>query len=244
MPLVRGSPASPAAQRTRQAGGRPRELARPMSPASATPGDTSRCRRPATSANASTPGRTRPQASGSRRRFAPAETRPAAPLLPLTARGPARARPRPRRGTRPAACAVITTGGAAGAAVAVRAGCLRAGLFRRNHGVPEANQTHLRYSTPGRASPRFSVNGRCMRAELAILDHLQRDGWHGVRGERLPRGAAIGVVPRPCLPDARRDWCADLGSQVLQRPAEREWREAQRLLRCARLEGTRRGQIR
>jgi len=39
--------------------------------------------------------------------------------------------------------------------------------------------------------PRFSVNGRCMRAEFAILAHLQRDGWHGVwvnayRGELRP----------------------------------------------------------
>jgi hypothetical protein len=28
--------------------------------------------------------------------------------------------------------------------------------------------------------PRFSVSGRCLRAEFAILDHLQGDGWHGV----------------------------------------------------------------
>jgi hypothetical protein len=30
------------------------------------------------------------------------------------------------------------------------------------------------------SKPKFSVNGRCLRAEFAILDHLQRDGWHGL----------------------------------------------------------------
>ena len=48
--------------------------------------------------------------------------------------------------------------------------------------------------------PRFAVSGRRSCAELAIVDHLQRDGWQGVWVNAFERSLRTEWFPAPAFP--------------------------------------------
>ena len=57
-------------------------------------------------------------------------------------------------------------------------------------------------AAPWVRKPKFSVNGCRSCAELAIVHHLQADGWEGVWVKCLPRRAAQAVVSGSRCPRA------------------------------------------
>lgn len=91
--------------------------------------------------------------------------------------------------------------------------------------------------------PKFTVNGGRSCAELAILDHLRRDGWNGVWVSAFG-GQALRSGSRPGFQDASPGGRADLGGGDIRVSARRQWREARWFLRRICLAGAQRCQIR